>query len=118
MDEVVDQEREHVNDILDEREDNKVNIYFHAGITNSRIRDSDSRNYDIEETENEMEEENEERNDLELNFIENLNNIKLPTNRSIEPRERLLTVKKTIKIKYFDIANKVIQNYLGGTNDF
>ena len=118
LDEVVGQEREHDNDRLDEREDNEVDIHFHVGITNSRIMDSNSRNDDIEETENEREEENEERNDLELKFIENLNNIKLTTNRSIEPRERLLKVKKTIKIKYFDIANKVIQNYLGGTNDF
>jgi len=118
LDEVVGQEREHDNDRLDEREDNEVDIHFHVGITNSRIMDSDSRNDDIEETENEREEENEERNDLELKFMENLNNIKLTTNRSIEPRERLLKVKKTIKIKYFDIANKVIQNYLGGTNDF
>ena len=62
-------------------------------------------------------EESNELVDMRRTFMETLQKLKVTTNRHIEERERLMKLKtKTTKVE-FDNANKILENYLGETDD-
>ena len=62
-------------------------------------------------------EESNELVDMRRTFMETLKNLKFTTNSHIDERERLMKLKMKIKKVEFDNANKILENYLGETDD-
>ena len=115
-------ERAALGELREENEiDSDVNIHTNRSRTiddiGNEVGEVESETVDHTEKHGNQGEECKELVDMRRTFMKSLQKLKITTNSHIEERERLMKLKMKITKVEFDNANKILDNYLGETDD-